>query len=334
MNQTQPPRQSKRTVRNPQPLGINPESTFNETVDVIDHPKPATLKEYFEAYDSGESNVSLGNIDYKTKAAFDVLQKTQSVLIEVEPWYVNDKMGSKEYDRWEPFVVAFPEQTVNGNHMLFTNLAPLSEVAYQLKQRDIALEKIESEKDTTDSTDATKRAQQHEQRAFTRYTLDCCYNGEESENEDSGLRGELINHKIISNIHACLSPWPQHLIVGVSDGKLYCGRGSLFDEHVDIAIGIDRRKNEYNERKVALYNNRQSKDEIQRLDFDTTHAKYLGKKKRWEVDLDSVDYVIKTLLGEENIDYVSLSRTVEKAFITHIDSSFSNDIAGYPGFEE
>ena len=332
----QKPKSDKRIVSNTEPLGIDTNTEFHNSVPVHDHGSSKSLQKIIKEYDTdANNNITLGNVSYKAEAAMDVLHKTPAVLIETEPWFVKQNMGTGAYDRWEPFVVAFPERTVNDTHMLFTNLAPLSEVAHQLSKRDIQLEKAsDNNKSTENVSTAAIQAQKHEQLAFTRYELECCYNGETNP-DDASTNGELIHEEIVEGIHTCLSPWPQHLIVGAKDnGTLYCGRGSLFDEHVDVAIGLDRRIRKGKERKVALYNDRSTKDIIQRLDFDQTYRKYLGNKKRWEANMDAIEYIITELLIQDEVEYVSLHRSTEKAYTTHINPSFKGEIEGYPGFKQ
>ncbi|MFO7751998.1 MAG: hypothetical protein R6V41_02630, partial [Desulfobacteraceae bacterium] len=77
----------------------------------------------------------MGDVEKKAEAAFELIQKSQAVLIEIEPWFVNKHMGTTDFDRWEPFCVGFPE-VAQGRQMKFSNMAPLSEITYRLSQRD------------------------------------------------------------------------------------------------------------------------------------------------------------------------------------------------------
>lgn len=339
--------QSQRSiVEDPSPLGINPDSKFGEEVPVYDHSGEKSLRPHLEYYEEAEdNNITLGNLDQKAAAAFEVMQKSQAVVVEVEPWFVNTHMGTEDFDRWEPFFVAFPEVTTD-RQMKFTNLAPLSEVAYRISQRDSFLEEAQandlsgestdsdSVPDETDGVSPIVKAQIEEQKAFTRYTLDAFYNGEP---KDDGSRptGAWVDLDPIHAVHTCLSPWAEHLIIGMhDDGSLYCGRGSLFDKHVDIAIDLDRRINEHGERKAAVYNDKSKKDAMNSLDFDETHARYLGEKARWEVDLAELETVVRELLSHESISYVSMHRITEKAYVTHLNPQFRHRIDGYPGFDQ
>jgi hypothetical protein len=176
-------------------------------------------------------------------------------------------------------------------------------------------------------------AKKEEHKAFTRYELDCCYTGSK---DNPSQRGVWVDMTPIKTIHTCLSPWHEHLIVGKNDdtGELYCGRGAQFDDHVDIAIDLDRRTGNYdaNERKVAVYNDKEQKDAMEGLSFDETHRQYLGAKARWEIDMSSIDAVIGELLNHSNVSFVSMNRIMEKEFILNCNSAFRNEINGYPGF--
>jgi len=328
---------SREIVSDPTPLGIDPDSTFSEEIPVYNHTVTGSVKPHLQYYDENkENNITLGNIEQKANAAVEVMQKTQAVLVEVEPWFVNMHMGTDEFDRWEPFFVAFPEVATD-QQMKFTNLAPLLEVAYRISQRDTHLDNAESSDlqydDDADEYPAIVKAQMEEQKAFTRYGLDSFYNGEE--NDDGETNGAWVDMSPIHAIHTCLKPFQQHLIIGGrDDGSMYCGRGALFDKHVDVAIDLDRKKNQHGERKVAVYNDKSRKDAMNSLDFNETHARYLGEKARWEVDMDAIETVVRDLLAHEDINYVSLHRSTEKAYVTHLNPAFRDAIEGYPAFEE
>ena len=329
---------SRQIVSDPSPLGIDPDSTFSEEITVYNHTAQDSLMERLQQYDENdENNITLGNLKHKASAAHEVMQKTQAVVVEVEPWFVNMHMATEEFDRWEPFFVAFPEVTTD-HQMKFSNLAPLSEVAYRLSQRDSHLREADESADRQYDDDCDEyppivKAQMEEQKAFTRYELDAYHNGEPD--DDGKTDGAWVDMEPIHAIHTCLSPWPQHLIIGGrDDGSLYCGRGALFDKHVDVAIDLDRKKNKHGERKVAVYNDKSRKDAMNSLDFNETHARYLGQKARWEIDMDAIETVVRDLLAHEDINYVSLHRTTEKAYVTHLNPSFRDAVEGYPAFEE
>lgn len=327
-------------ITDPSPLGINPDTKFNEEVPVYSHNSMDTIELLFTDYtEDDETNIRLGNETQKAKNVIEVLKKSQAVLVEVEPWFVSQHMGSPEFDRWEPFFVAFPECARN-RQMKFTNIAPLSEVSHRISQRDIALEKISgtqqdelSVSDTESISEQLRKAKNEEHKAFTRYELDCAYTGSE---DSASKRGVWVDMKPIKTIHTCLSPWHEHLLIGVNDetGELYCGRDAQFSDHVDVAIDLDRRTSDYDkeERKVAVYNDKGQKDAIEQLDFDQTHRQYLGAKARWEIDAASIAYTVRSLLEHETIEFVSLNRIMEKEFIINYDKGFHTDINGYPGF--
>ncbi len=330
-------------IEDPSPLGIDPDTKFSTEIPVYDHRETSTFTSRLRSYDeSDENKITLGNISQKAKAAFEVMQQSQAVIVEVEPWFVNKHMGTERFDRWEPFFVAFPE-IATGRQMKVSNLAPLSEVAYRIRQRDTYLSEAEStdQNITYDATGDSEfkefppvvKAQIEEQRAFTRYSLDSFYNGKVVD-EKGRATGAWVDMDPVHAIHTVLSPWPQHLIVGSrDDGSLYCGRGALFDQHVDVAIDLDRRINDHNERKVAVYNDKSKKDAMNSLSFEETHARYLGEKARWEVDMGAIETVIRDLLKHEDIEYVSLHRITEKAYVTHINPSFRTRVEGYPAFD-
>lgn len=336
------------TVSDPTPLGINPDSPFGSNIPVYNHGGTNDVQPHLQAYDDDdENNITLGDVSQKAAAAFELIQKSQAVLVEVEPWFVSKHMGTEDFDRWEPFFVAFPE-IATGRQMKFTNLAPLSEIAYRFSQRDSHLDAAEAEavEDVTidgKGTPAIVKAQIEEQNAFTRYELDAFHNGytcDECKPKhgnpvcDDCDDGAWVDMDPIQAIHTCLSPWSQHLIIGGrDDGSLYCGRGPLFDRHVDIAIDLDRRINEPGERKVAVYNDKSKKDAMNSLDFNETHARYLGEKARWEVDMGALETVVRDLLAHDDINYVSMHRVTEKAYVTHVNPEFRQAVEGYPGFE-
>ncbi len=327
---TQSPSGNRRIVDDPSPLGIDPASDFGESIPVYDHGGKESIKPHLQYYEeSDDNNITLGDIDQKAHAAYEVMQKSQAVLVEVEPWFVNKHMATDDFDRWEPFFVAFPE-IATGRQMKFTNLSPLSEIAYRISRRDSFLQ--EAEQNSTghdgDGRPPVVNAQIEEQRAFTRYELDSFYNGDEDED------GTWVDMSPVHAVHTVLSPWSQHLIIGGrDDGSLYCGRGPLFDKHVDVAIDLDRRINDHGERKVAVYNDKSKKDAMNSLDFNETHARYLGEKARWEVDMDAIETVVRDLLDHDDINFVSLHRITEKAYVTHINPEFRSTIEGYPGFD-
>lgn len=327
-------RSQRNVVDDPSPLSINPDGEFGENVPVFNHTGESSLKPHVTHYDeSPDNSITLGNVDQKINAAFEVLQKSQAVLVEIEPWFVHEYMGSDDFDRWEPFFVAFPE-TAPDQQMKFSNLAPLSEVAYRIRQRDSFLEQAQTSDavDNSEEPDPVVKAQIEEQKAFCRYTLDSCYNGPDGED------GVWIDQEPVHAIHAVLSPWAQHLIIGARDnGELYCGRGAMFDKQVDVAIGLNRRAREYNgrnERKVAVFNDKDKKNALNGLPWDDTHARYIGQKGRWEVDLAALETVVRELLSDDDIQFVSMHRITEKAYVTHMNPGFRNRIHGYPGFEE
>lgn len=331
--------ETRSIVSDPSPLGIDPDTEFGEEIPVYDHSGPGSLKPHISYYDENpENNISLGDVAQKCNAAFEALQKTQAVLVEVEPWFVNRHMGTKQFDRWEPFFVAFPEVTRNAQ-MKFSNLAPLSEVAYRISQRDSYIEEAtqsdlpDAATDSPDEYPPIVKAQIAEQEAFSRHTLSSFYNGEPPSDGERAT-GAWIDQDPIHSIHTCLSPWPQHLILGArDDGSLYCGRGALFDKHVDVAIDTDRRVNDHGERKVAVYNDKSKKDAMNSLAFDETHARYFGEKARWEVDMAAIETVVRDLLAHDDVRYVSVNRITEKAYMTHLNPDFRGVIDGYPGFE-
>lgn len=328
------------SIDNPSALGIDPETTFAQNVPVFEHTGPNSLYPLFESYDTDPDNgVSMGDITAKTAAAFEILQRSQALLIETEPWFVNKYMQD-DFDRWEPFFVAFPEVTRN-RQMKFTNLAPLSEIAYRLGKRDdLRDEQAETPPhhqqpgvdETDDKTAPIIRSIIEEQKAYTRYSLDSAYLGS---TESPETRGVFIDMSPITAIHAVLSPWPHHLIIGQhDDGSLYCGRGAQFDRYVDVAIDLDRRINKHGERKVAVYNDERTKDALKQLDFNSTHAKYLGPKRRWEIDIKSLNEAIPTLLNTDDVNYVSVHRVTEKAYLTHVDTGFFyKRMDNYPAWE-
>lgn len=322
---------SRKVIEDTTALGIDPDSKFAQEIPIYDHNAQSSFQEHVTFYDeSTDNNITLGNMKEKAKAAFEVMQKSQAVVVEVEPWFVNNNMATEDFDRWEPFFVAFPE-VADDRQMKFTNLAPLSEVAYRIKQRDQYLEEASDEPvpGENDRTHPVVKAQMEEQKAFTRYSLDAFYNGD-GDDED----GAWVDMSPIHAIHTVLSPWSKHLIIGGrEDGSLYCGRGPLFDSHVDVAIDLDRKINKHGERKIAVYNDKSKKDAMTNLDFNETHARYLGEKGRWEIDLDAIESVVRDLLAHQDIKYVSLHRITEKAYVTHKNPELRQKIEGYPGFE-
>jgi predicted GIY-YIG superfamily endonuclease len=311
-------------------LGIDPDSEFAAEVPVYNHDRPHEIRDRLKQYNENDSNnLTLGDLKHKAVTAFEIIQKSQAVLVEAEPWLISRHMETDQFDRWEPFFVAFPE--IASEHMKFTNLAPLSEIAYRLNERNEFLQMHKQGKTVEHSDyDPMVHAQMQEQLAFARYELDAVA-GLESLEEDDGL---WIAPTPIKAIHACLSPWQQHLIIGSrDDGSLYCGRGPLFDRHVDVAIDLDRRINEHGERKVAVYNDKSKKNAMNALDFDKTHARYLGEKARWEVDMAAIETVIRSLLMHDHIEFVSLHRITEKAYVTHVNPEFRQMVEGYPAFD-
>ncbi len=321
------------------PLGIDTTTPFSQTTPVIDHFENDVLENILEYYDSCRSNnVDLGDVIQKAHAAFEVLMKTQAVIVEVEPWFISDKMGTDNFDRWEPFCVGFPEVAIDRQFKL-TNIAPLSEVSYRIKQRDEYLQQAQNIDSATESTVPKQRnhpvvkAQIEEQKAFTRYTLDACYSPDYDTYSNPSERddGLWIDQSIIQAVHTHLQPWPHHLILTSNEnGKLHCGRGPLFDSHVTIAIDVDRRKNKQGERKVAVYNDADTKHVLNNLDFEKYHQRYLPQKARWEIDLSKIEKFVKTILTSNDVDYVSIHRCTEKAYMTHIRPQFRQDIEGYP----
>lgn len=310
-------------------LGITPDSKFAEEITVFEHGAPTTISHRFSPYLTEDSNVSMGDHKQKAAAAFEVIQKSPAVLLEVAPWFVNNHMGDDEFDRWEPFVVGFPEYT-SERQMMFTNLAPLSEVAYRIAERDKLLEETDPEgPPPTDPQHPKALAHLQEYLAFSRFPLDAAYC-----NEGDGApehRGVYIDAKPIDALHVCQKTWPQNLIIGQNDaGELYCGRSSLFDRHVDVALGLIRRTNQFDERKVAVYNDKSTKTALNALEFDATHAQYLGAKERWEVDLGALPTVISSLLNHDDIDYVSIHRVTERTHLIQYDPNFFTTIEGYP----
>lgn len=342
MTRTSQPRSQRKAqqITDPSPLGINPNTEFSNEVPVYTHNSAETIEMLLTDYSEDDSNdIRLGNEQRKAANVIEVLRKSQAVLVEVEPWFVSKHMGTRDFDRWEPFFVAFPE-CARERQMKFTNLAPLSEVSYRLSQRDIALQEItgsqQEELTTASETEISKQlrtAKAEEHKAFTRYELDCAYTGDE---DSPSKRGVWVDMKPIKTLHTCLSPWHEHLIIGRNDdtGALYCGREAQFSDHVDVAIDLDRRVSKYDsdERKVAVYNDKGQKEAMESLDFEATHRQYLGAKARWEVDVASIARVVTELLEHESIEFVSLNRVMEKEYIINYDKGFHTNIEGYPGF--
>jgi len=302
----------------PESIGIAANTEIAAERPVYEHRNVDGIEAVFTAYDADDSNnVSLGDVEQKATYVFEVLKSTNAVLVEIEPWFVNRYMGSDEFDRWEPFCIGFLETSLGDRQVKFTNLAPVSEITYQLSQRDIH-----------DDAENSVRA---EYRAMTRYALSACYNGDtDLPPEKCGAR---VDMKPITAFHTAASSRADHLIVGSrDDGTMYCGRGQLNDKHVDVQIGLGWRENEYGEQKVTLWNDETTKDAVSELPFGETHARYLGEKQRWEVDFTAIETVLESLLQHDDVAFVSLHRLTEKAHRVETDAKLSDKIDGYPGF--
>lgn len=322
-------------IENPDVIGIPSDSEFAENVPVYNHTNATGIKNTLQAWhDADDNNVNLGDYVQKANAAFEIIQRSEAVLVEIDPWFVNEHMGTNQFDRWEPFFLAFPETTQN-SQMKFENLAPLSEVAYHLTKREEFAEMHEDSRPVDgDNRTASVHQQINEQRAYTRYELESHYN---PDSDDPNNAGAWVDMTPIHALHGCFRPWHNHVLIGTNDtGEKYCGEGQLFDSYVDVAIDLDRRINDFGERKVAVYNDESSKDAMnllnEKYDFDdpdSPHARYLGQKGRWEVDLNSLDTVIDELLGHESVEYVSMHTITAKAFITHIDAEFADTVHGF-----
>lgn len=312
---------------NAQWLGIDPESTFAENVPILKANTSTGIKERLLKYNEDpNNNVTLGDVEQKADAVAELLHKSNAILVETEPWLVNKHMGTEEYDRWEPFFVAFPEVTFD-NQIKVSNLAPVSEISYQIKRRDEHLTEATKNPDDVTTSDTNEypiiKAQQNEQLAFSRHPLDSC--ADEA----------ALDHSIVESIYVNTRSWPEHLLVGIDDNdQLYCGRGELFEDVVDVAIGLDRRVSDYNERKVAIFNDKSTKNALKALPWDETYIKYRGNEQRWEANMDAINTIITELLQHESIDYVSLHRITEKAYKMHLNHSFGSNIDGYPGFNQ
>lgn len=334
-------------VENKKAYGIDPKSEFGKSIPVHDHAIQTDFEDLFETVDNNaKNNVDMGNIEQKAEAAYEVLRKSQAVLVRVEPWYIHETMGKTtddKYDRWEPFFIAFPEIT-EGSQMNFTNLAPLSEITYRIKERNRLLNKTSKSVKDIKESDSEPPWQQHvvgaqteELKAFTRYKIPCSYNGEEIDDEtyeivSDDANGAWLDKSIVKSIHIVSNPYDKHFIVGRGqDGSLYCDRGALFEDDIDVAIGIPREE-EYNLHKVPIFNDKSSKDALNQLEWEETHMRYLGHKKRWQADLKALDTIITELLSHESIQHISVHRVTEKAFVTHYKPSFTNKIDYYPAF--
>lgn len=305
------------------------ESEFEQSIPITNHESVDSVTDYLEECNEREGDIDLGDIPNKAEATFELLQKSNALLIEIEPWFPHKYMACDEFDRWEPFIIGHFEGVI-GRQIEVSNIAPLSEIAYQLQQRTKYLSAAESQDNDEKKTTHLQNALKNEHAAFTRYPLTACYNNNDETEPSKGVR---IDKNPIRSVHTHYTEWPHNLIIGKKSNSLYCGRGALFDRHVDVAIEFDRYQNSHGEKKVALFNTKGTKDAVKTLDFDTCHIRYLGKKQRWEFDLQSLDHVIRNLLEHELIDYVSLHRITEKMFATFVDPSFRKSIAGYPAFD-
>lgn len=311
-------------------FGIDQNSEFvgEKDVDVINHADADEIQRRLEAYGEDEdNNITIKDAEQKAKAAFEVIARSDAVLVETQAWFVSKKMSDDTFDRWEPFFLAFPETTNNGQ-MLFRNMAALSEVAYTISQRD-QYEQMARDGDEVENSDysAIEQAQMAEQRAFTRYRL------------DSYHPKEWVDGSIIESVHVADVENQRDLLVSADgDGNLSCERGDI--EQADIGIELDRYVDD-GEFKVAVLT--EAEDEIteamKALDFDadnneddeySSHRKYKRTVGRWEVDLRSIPEVVEDLATAAGVDTVGVHRVTEKAVRVHVSNEFGQDIAGYP----
>lgn len=318
----------------PAQANINTESEIADECPVYEHADTRSktvsdgIKKLLDAYDaSGSNTVSLGNTYHKAHTATHLLKNTQCSLIELEPWFVSEHMGDTEFDRWEPFCLGQIETSVADRQLKVTQLAPLSEISYRLTHKpNTATTGDSSGLVTGDVTPATLA----EYEALTRHRLASSYNGPQEEDPDKC--GAILDMGLIRAIHTVASPHPStgHLIVGSqTDGSLYCGRGRLDGERVDVQIELGWRTGEYGEEKVAVYNTRATKGAVSDLPWEKTHARYLGNKHRWEVDFNSIETVLVELLSHDSVDFVSLHRATEKLYEQTTNGSFETKMSGY-----
>lgn len=330
LNTTTDEQHSTTTTRmeDPTTIGIPDESQLDSVIDLYNHETVDDLTTLLQTYDD-HGTVSINNPEYKAQVVFELLSKSQAVLVEAEPWLVDSLMTTDDFTRWEPFFIAFPERAW-GTQMKFSNLAPLSEVHHVLTKRDTYYKMANGDEKTPANldTDPITLAQMFEQQAFTRHELSSFISEETVECDPSG------DTTTITAIHACPLPYSKHLILGRNkNNALYGGRGPQFDPHVDIAIDVDREINDYGERKVAIYNDKANKDALNSLDFSETHAEFLPKKSRWKADLSALETLIKELTAHKTVNYISINRITEKAYLTHFDADFLYNIPDYPFME-
>lgn len=318
-------------------FNVDPDTTFGSEVGVINHTNAdsieGVLRRAVETYndDDTEYPISMKNVAAKAEAAFDILSRSRAALIELnKPSLVKLKCGSADpnYDRFEPFFVAFPEYN-RQRQMLFRGMAALSEVFHQINLRDQYLEGSR-----TISDDSTYTAAQHaaraEKRAFTRYPLDSFYDGDDYDHD-----GEYFDKSVVDGIHVCKTPIRNSLLVGANGNGLYAGRGNLSEG--DVIIGLDRVMSDdrYENRKVEIRNEYAHRHALSGLSLPDTGALYNQHfHSCWEADLSCIENVVHGVASHDDVGLVSIHPITEAAYRREYDSAFGNDIDGYEPRDE
>lgn len=271
-----------------------------------------------------QNNRSLGSVTDKADTIHKLLTHTHCSLLELDPWLVSKHTGTEKFDRWEPFCLGHIESSVAGRQLKVTNLTPVSELNYRLNYQTPAEPSTHFLPQNTDISQSTT----NNYVTLTRHHLDASFNGHP--NQPAPHSGASIDSKAIRAVHVLPQSSTGHLIVGSqADGTLYCGRGQMNDTKVDIQIGLGWRTNEHNEEKVAVYNDYTSKSALTQLPWRHTHARYLGQKGRWEIDLSSIELTLKTLLEHPTVEYVSIHNTTESIYQEAYDGALDTKINGY-----
>lgn len=312
-------------------FSIDPDSDFAANVDIINHSNSDSLEQairtaithYNET--AGEYPISTKNVAEKATTVHEVLARSRAVVIETSPGLVKSTCGEEdpEFDRFEPFVVAFPEYT-SERQMLFRGMAALSEVYHQMITRNRYREGDLTPDDDADRT-AEEAAQRAEQAAFTRYPLDSFYDSGDHEHD-----GEYFDKNVVDAIHVCKKPIRDCLLVGSNSDGLYAGRGNFSEG--DVMVGLDRlvTDDRYENQKLEVFSEYEHRSAFSALSLPETGALYNQHfYGRWEADLDCLDTLIDDLASHEDVGLVSVHPITEAAYRREHDRGFGSDIVGY-----
>lgn len=312
-------------------FSIDPDSDFAANVDVINHLNSNSLetviRNAIEHYNENtEYPISTKNLAEKATTVHEVLSQSQAVLVETSPGLVKSTCGEEDpdFDRFEPFIVAFPEYTSKGQ-MLFRGMAALSEVYHEMLTRNRYLEGELTPASDIEYT-AEEMAQKAKKDAFTRYPLDSYYDDNNSYDHD----GEYLDKVVIEGIHVCDEPIQNCLLVGSNDTGLYSGRGNFSEG--SIMIGLDRLEtdDQYKNKKVEIFSEYKHRNAFGTLSLPETGALYNQHfHGRWEADLSCIGTVVNDLANHDDISLVSIHPITEAAYQREYDPDFGNDIDGY-----